>query len=115
MAPIVAQQTTQQRGAQHYSAAGTTTASGTSAGLIAKAQDVGRAALIDALVRNTLRGVPGDELQRQALHNKLNGWALRVLGSHLSSSSPALGDASSVVQAMKQLLRQQQRDGDAGR
>lgn len=79
------------------------------------AQDVGRAALIDALVRSALRGVPGDDLQRQALHNKLNGWALRVLGSHLSSASPALGDGGSVVHAMKQLLRQQQRDADAGR
>lgn len=74
-----------------------------------------RAALIDALVRNALRGVPGDDLQRQALHNRLNGWALRVLGSHLSSGSTPLGDAGSVVHAMKQLLRQQQRDADAGR
>ena len=85
------------------------------ASLLSKGPEVGRAALIDALVRNALRGVPGDDLQRQALHNKLNGWALRVLGSHLSSGALALGDAGSVVQAMKQLLRQQQRDADAGR
>lgn len=83
-------------------------------GLVLKGPDVGRAALIDALVRSALRGVPGDDLQRAALHNKLNGWALRVLGSHLSSGAPALGDAGSVVQAMKQLLRQQQRDAEAG-
>lgn len=78
----------------------------------------GRAALIDALVRGALRGVaPGaDELQRQALHNRLTSWALRVLGSHLSSGGgggASLGDAASVVHAMKLLLRQQQRDGDA--
>jgi hypothetical protein len=76
---------------------------------------VGRAALIDALVRNALRGVPSDDLERQALHNKLCGWALRVLGSHLSSSSPSLADAGSVVQAIKQQLRSQERDTDAGR
>jgi hypothetical protein len=90
-------------------------AAGTAPGPLPKGQDVSRAALIDALVRSALRGVPGDELHRQALHNKLNGWALRVLGSHLSGGAPALGDAGSVVQGMKQLLRQQQRDGDAGR
>ena len=91
----------------------------------------GRAALIDALVRSALRGAgagagagEADELQRQQLHNRLASWALRVLGSHLSAGSGsvgtgggggfALGDAGSVVQAMKQLLRQQQRDAEAG-
>lgn len=85
------------------------------AGMLAKGPELGRAALIDALVRNALRGVPGDDLQRAALHNRLSSWALRVLGSHLSSGGPMLGDAGSVVQAMKQLLRSQQRDADAGR
>jgi hypothetical protein len=96
-------------------AAGQQQAALAAAGGLYRSPDVGRAALIDALVRNALRGVPADELQRQALHNKLSGWALRVLGSHLTGSGPVLGDAGSVVQAMKQLLRQEQRDADAGR
>lgn len=80
-----------------------------------KAPETGRAALIDALVRGALRGVPGDELQRAALHNRLTSWALRVLGSHLSGGGSGCADAGSVVQGMKQLLRQQQRDTDATR
>lgn len=70
--------------------------------------------LVQLLVSHATAGVSCSDATRQAYQGRLLSYALRLLASNLAVSAHP-GDAASVVQAIKQRLYQQQRDGDAAR
>ncbi len=76
-------------------------------------KEADRTSLIHALVSQLLSRTECSELARQAYHNRLFSYAMRLLGSTLGPAQG--GDAASLVHGMRLKLQQQQREGDASR
>lgn len=72
-----------------------------------------QARFLNDLVTEFLIKADCNDLTRQAYHNRLYNYAVRLLGSNLRNTRAA--DVATVVQTLKSRLLQQQRDADAAR
>jgi hypothetical protein len=76
-----------------------------------KEQD--RTSLISSLVASTLQQTDISQESRQAYQNRLFSFAIRILGSSLTSASSP--DASSIILGLKNRLQQEHKEGAAKR
>lgn len=74
---------------------------------------VDRAHLLDGLVSSVLPTTCSNEVEQQAMHNRLFGYVMRLADSGIAANQA--GDPDTVFHLIKQRLVQQQRQDDAAR